>query len=60
MYGAIYGDLIGSVYEFSQLVKVKNIITDKLLSDNSFYSDDIILTMAILDAALNNKDYNSY
>ena len=60
MYGAIYGDLVGSIYEFSQLVKVKNIKTDKLLKEDSFFSDDTILTIAILDAALNNKDYDYY
>ena len=60
MYGAIYGDLVGSVYEFSQLVRLKNIKTDKLLKEDSFFSDDTILTIAILDAALNNKDYDYY
>ena len=57
MLGAIIGDLAGSIYEFEQInnfhpVKIKNII-----EDNSFFSDDTILTVAIADAILNNVDY---
>ena len=57
MLGAIIGDLAGSIYEFGQIknfhpVKIKNII-----EENSFFSDDTILTVAITDAILNNIDY---
>ena len=31
-----------------------------LIEDNAFYSDDTILIIAILDAILNNKDYDYY
>lgn len=61
MWGAIIGDLAGSIYEYQQLKctsTIKNI--DKLICDNSFYSDDSILTIAILDAILNNMDYEKY
>ena len=58
MYGAIIGDLAGSIYEYEQVNKVKSIKMNKLIEDNSFYSDDTILTIAILDAVINNKDYD--
>ncbi len=60
MYGAIIGDLIGSIYEYSQLKEIKSIKIDKLDFNEKFYSDDTILTIAILDAILNNKDYDYY
>lgn len=60
MYGAIYGDLAGSIYEFSQLKKIQSINPENLITEQSFYSDDTILTIAILDAILNDKDYDSY
>lgn len=60
MYGAIIGDLAGSIYEYSQIKKVTSIKNDKIINDNSFFSDDTILTIAILDAILNDKDYEKY
>ena len=60
MYGAIVGDLAGSVYEFNQLKKIQSIKMNNLIEDNAFYSDDTILTIAIIDAILNNKDYDYY
>lgn len=63
MYGAIYGDLVGSIYEFDEFKKhdkkrmIKASNEDKLVTDESFYSDDTILTMAIADVLLNNLDY---
>ena len=60
MYGAIVGDLAGSIYEFNQLKKIQSIKMNNLIEDNAFYSDDTILTIAILDAILNNKDYDYY
>jgi len=61
MWGAIIGDLAGSIYEYQQLKctsSIKDI--DKIICDNSFYSDDSILTIAILDAILNDYDYEKY
>ncbi len=57
MYGAIIGDLAGSIYEYKQLKEVKSIYMDKVIPSNAFYSDDTILTIAILDAIKNNLDY---
>lgn len=57
MYGAIIGDLAGSIYEFEQLKKIKPVEIDKLIGDKSFFSDDTILTIAILDA-INNSSLN--
>ena len=60
MFGAIVGDLAGSIYEFDQLRKVHSVQMNSLIEDNSFYSDDTILTIAILEAILHNKDYDYY
>ena len=60
MYGAIIGDLAGSIYEFSQTKSITNISVDNIIEDNAFYSDDTILTIAIMDAILNGKDYEKY
>lgn len=60
MYGAIIGDLAGSIYEYDQIKGIKLIVMDKIIEDNAFYSDDTILTIAILDAINNNGDYNMY
>ena len=57
MYGAVIGDLAGSIYEYDQLKKIKPIKMDKIIPDNAFYSDDTILTVAIGDAILNGGDY---
>lgn len=57
MLGAIYGDKAGSIYEFDQLNEIKSIRPDVLINPNSFYSDDTIETIAIIDAIINNKDY---
>ena len=45
---------------FDQLRKVHSVQMNSLIEDNSFYSDDTILTIAIMDAILNNKDYDYY
>ena len=60
MYGAIIGDLAGSVYEYDQINNIKSINMNNIIEDNAFYSDDTILTIAIMDAILHNKDYNYY
>ena len=60
MYGAIYGDLVGSIYEYQQLDQISSIKTDNLIYDSSFFSDDTILTIAILDALEHDRDYNKY
>lgn len=60
MYGAIIGDLAGSIYEYDQIKGIHSVKMNKIIEDNSFYSDDTILTIAVLDAVLNNKDYDWY
>lgn len=60
MYGAIIGDFAGSIYEYDQLKKVKPIKCKNIIENNSFFSDDTILTVAILDAILNDKNYLKY
>ena len=60
MYGAIIGDLAGSIYEYEQTKKISNINIKNIIEDNAFYSDDTILTIAILDAILNDRNYDKY
>jgi len=60
MYGAIIGDLAGSIYEYEEFSNIKSINTNKLIEDNSFYSDDTILTIAILNAIMDDKNYDKY
>lgn len=57
MLGAIYGDKAGSIYEFNQTKKIESINPEKLILFNSFYSDDTIETIAVIDAIINNKNY---
>lgn len=60
MWGAIIGDLAGSIYEYDQIKQISKLNLVNLIDDKSFYSDDTILTIAILDSILNNKDYDFY
>lgn len=53
MLGAIAGDIIGSLYEFRNIKKMDF----KLFNHDSRFTDDTILTIAIADSILNNKDY---
>ena len=70
MYGAIIGDIAGSYYEILEARARKNkqirsymektMILDKnipLFTDKSSCTDDSILTVAIMDAKINNRDY---
>ena len=60
MYGAIIGDMAGSIYEYDQLDNIHSITMGKIIEDRAFYSDDTILTMAITEAIMNNGDYEFY
>lgn len=51
--GAIAGDLIGSVYEFKN---VENYNFD-FFNPNAFFTDDTVLTIAVADALVHNKDF---
>lgn len=49
MYGAILGDIIGSPYEFDAGEKTKEF---PLVSENSVWTDDTVMTAAVADAFL--------
>lgn len=49
MYGAILGDIIGSPYEFDAGEKSKEF---PLFSENSVWTDDTVMTIAVADAFL--------
>lgn len=52
MYGAIIGDIAGSKYEFISYKKYPKTIMD----NDCFYTDDTVMTVAIADALINDKD----
>lgn len=60
MYGAIIGDLAGSIYEYEQTKGIKPVTVNNIIEKESFYSDDTILTIAIADAIMNGRDYEKY
>ncbi len=60
MWGAVIGDIAGSIYEYNQIKKITPIEVEKLIPDNGFYSDDTILTIAILEGMLNDKHFTYY
>ena len=61
MWGAVIGDLAGSIYEYGQYKHVSYIDVGKnLIPENSFFSDDTIMTVAIYDAILHGRDYERY
>lgn len=49
MLGAIVGDIIGSVYEWSN-IKTKNF---PLFGNDNFFTDDTVMTIAVADAVMN-------
>jgi ADP-ribosylglycohydrolase len=51
--GALAGDIIGSVHEYTQR-KSKEF---PLFQPSSFFTDDSVLTLAVADAILHNRDY---
>ncbi|MBD2571345.1 ADP-ribosylglycohydrolase family protein [Anabaena lutea] len=53
MLGAIAGDIIGSMYEISN-IKTKDF---PLLNPNSIFTDDSVLTVAVADKLLNGGSY---
>lgn len=60
MWGAIIGDIAGSIYEFKQLKGIKPVECNEIISQNGFYSDDTILTVAIANAIETDRDYENY
>ena len=57
MLGSIIGDLAGSIYEFGQIKRITPIKVKNIIEDESFISDDTILTIAIADAIIHNASY---
>lgn len=63
MYGAIYGDLVGSIYEYQEYIRhnkenmLKASNKPELVTEESFISDDTILTIAVLEAVKNDLCY---
>lgn len=52
MLGAISGDIIGSIYEFVNFKEYDF----PLFSEDSFFTDDSVLTVAVADALIHNLD----
>lgn len=59
MLGAIIGDLAGSIYEFEQIKQIKRVEMKNIIEENSFFSDDTILTVAVADALLSETDFEA-
>jgi len=68
MYGAIIGDLAGSIYEYQEFKdslkkkvdlkrRLEILHKKELISENAFYSDDTILTISILESILEGIGY---
>lgn len=53
MLGAITGDIIGSVYEWNNIKTTEF----ELFSPRCFFTDDSVLTIALADAILNDRNY---
>jgi ADP-ribosylglycohydrolase len=51
--GAMAGDIIGSAYEFNNVKSVDF----KLFREGTYFTDDSVLTIATMDALLNQRDY---
>lgn len=56
MLGAITGDIIGSVYEFDSTKPEYNF---PLFSNESKFTDDTVLTVALADSILSGNDYRA-
>jgi ADP-ribosyl-[dinitrogen reductase] hydrolase len=53
MFGALIGDLVGSVYEWNNY-KAKDF--QPFIHPRSFLTDDSVLTVAVADALINERD----
>ena len=54
MLGAITGDVVGSVYEWNN---IKHKVFNPLFDSNAFFTDDCVLTVALMDAIDRGVDY---
>jgi len=55
LWGAIIGDIVGSVYEFAN-IKTKDF---PLFREGSYFTDDTVMTVAIAQAILNSRKNNT-
>jgi len=53
LYGAVIGDIIGSVFERRNVKSTKF----DLFCDSTDFTDDTVMSIAVADCLLNNKDY---
>jgi ADP-ribosylglycohydrolase len=56
MIGAIVGDIVGSVYEWSN-IKTKNF---PLFGEDNFFTDDTVMTVAVAEALINGGKANDF
>ena len=56
MFGAITGDIVGSVYEHAN-IKTKDF---PLFSEGCRFTDDTVCTIAIADCLMNDGDFAEY
>ena len=56
MIGAIIGDICGSIYEFENF-KTDNPDEIEIPAPKSFFTDDSVLTCAVMDSLLTGKSY---
>lgn len=65
MYGAVYGDLIGSLYIYREFLKhdaklMKKVAEeDNLLKPQSFYGAETMLVVAVKEASINGTNYST-
>ncbi|WP_457558733.1 ADP-ribosylglycohydrolase family protein [Candidatus Harpocratesius sp.] len=52
MLGAIFGDIVGSIYEFKEIPKEKFL----LLNPKAYFTDDTVLTIAVAEFLLTNEN----
>lgn len=57
MYGAVIGDIVGSPFEFDRSPKVKNF--GPLFTEESFFTDDSVMTFAVAEALLSSEKKDS-
>ena len=55
MWGAVIGDIVGSKYEFNNIHTKNFKLFNDLKSNETTFTDDTILTMAVIDIILNNN-----
>ena len=56
MFGAIVGDIVGSIYEWNN-IKTKEF---PLFRDECFFTDDTVMTCAVAEAIMNGGEHDDY